>query len=113
MFETLYKTDKPKTFTDGEYYQPSLDFEFRNGKEAYFVREKHGYWNDVLHRHANSTETLSPEEGFPTAKEAEARYNLQLMHRASQGFVHSFSIDFFSASGVKYRRLDDPEHIER
>jgi hypothetical protein len=107
MFETLYKTDAPKTFLDGgEYYQPSFDFEFRNGAQTFFVREKHGYWDEGLKTFANQTVTLSPQDGFATFEEAQARYNEQLKYRASRGFVHSFSLDFMSETPVQYRRLD-------
>jgi hypothetical protein len=47
---------------------------------------------------------VTPEEGS-TAKEAEAKYNQQVQFRAKEGYVHSFSIDPFSASGIKYRKI--------
>ena len=50
MSGTLYKTKTPTNFEDGEYAQPALEFEFIAGKHVYFVREKHGYWNDTEKR---------------------------------------------------------------
>jgi len=41
MFETLYKTDSPKDFANGEYYQIHLEIEIHDGKQVFFVREKH------------------------------------------------------------------------
>jgi hypothetical protein len=105
MFETLYKTAKPTNFKDGEYYQPDLKVEFRNGVQMYFVREKHGYWDETKKKMANQTVTLDPEEGFTDFAEAKRRYERQVEYRASQGFVHSFSIDFEGPDPVKYRRL--------
>lgn len=109
MFETLYKTEAPKSFMDGgEYYQPSVDFEFRDGVRAFFVREKHGWWDEVKKEPANMTVTLSPDEGYPTLEEALDRYDQQLHYRASQGFVHAFSVDFYSQTSRFKRRLLDP-----
>ena len=41
-----------------------------------------------------------PDEGFTTREEAEARYKQQLVHRASEGFVHSFCLDPFEGMKV-------------
>jgi hypothetical protein len=103
MWETLYKTNPPKDFHDGEYYQPQLDFEFEGEKTAYFVREKHGYFSDEEKRPVNVTTTLSPEEGYSTYEAALARYEEQVRHRAKSGFVHSFHFDPFATNGVGYR----------
>jgi hypothetical protein len=105
MFETLYKTKTPIDFPQGEYYQPAWDFEIVNGAYAYFVREKHGYWNDTEKRMANQTVTLSPEEGYSTLKDAEERYNQQIQHRVAGGFVHSFYFDPMKKDAVGYRCL--------
>ncbi len=107
MFETLYRSAKPKTFVEGgEYYQPSLDVEMRDGKPAYFVREKHGFWNEEEKRVANHTVTLSPDEGFATWAEAEDRYTQQVAKRAAEGFIHSFSIDPTKDNPVVYRQIN-------
>ena len=104
-FETLYKSDSPKDFATGEYYQVHFESEVdpANGKELFFVREKHGYFDDQQKRAVHHTTTFAPSEGFTTREEAEARYKQQLVHRASEGFVHSFCLDPFE--GLKYRRL--------
>jgi hypothetical protein len=101
-FETLYKSDSPRDFSTGEYYHFESEVD-PAGKELFFVREKHGYFDDQQKRAVHHTTTLSPDEGFTTRAEAEARYNQQLVHRASEGFVHSFCLDPFE--GMKYRRL--------
>src|SRR3974390_1863551 len=49
--------------------------------------------------------TLDPEEGFATMAEAWARYGEQLKHRASEGFVHAFSVEI-PEGGLKHRLLD-------
>jgi hypothetical protein len=103
-FETLYKTNLPQEMEAAEYYQPHLDMEFIDGAWVFFVREKHGWFKDGEKRAIHHLTTLSPEEGS-TAKEAELRYNQQVQKRASEGYIHSFSIDPYSAVGVKYRRV--------
>jgi hypothetical protein len=104
-FVTLYKTDSPKDFANGEYYQVRFESEVHpaTGKQVFFVREKHGYFDNEQKRAVHPLTTLSPEEGFTTVEEAAERYEQQLKHRASGGFVHSFSLDPFE--GMKYRRL--------
>jgi hypothetical protein len=104
-FETLYKSDSPRDFATGEYYQVHFESEVdpATGKESFFVREKHGYFDGQQKRAVHHTTTFAPEEGFATRVEAEARYRQQLVHRASEGFVHSFCLDPFE--GMKYRRL--------
>lgn len=64
MFETLYKTDSPKDFSDGEYYQVHLDSVLRSGQHLFFVREKQGWFSDAQKRNVHSVDTLSPEEGL-------------------------------------------------
>ncbi len=103
MFETLYKTDTVTELERAEYYQPHLDVYISNGRAVYFVRERHGWYSDAEKRAIHNTTTLNPEEGFDTYAEAEAMYNKQIAHRASEGFVHSFSLDPFR--GVIYRRV--------
>jgi hypothetical protein len=70
------------------------------------VREKHGFFDNQKKKMVNSVPTLDPDfdEGFTTLQEAQERYDQQLQRRASEGFVHAFSIDPFT--GMKYRRLD-------
>lgn len=104
-FETLYKSDSPRDFATGEHYQVHFEPEVdpATGTESFFVREKHGYFDDQQKRAVHNTTTFGPEEGFTTRAEAEARYRQQLVHRASEGFVHLFSLDPFE--GMKYRRL--------
>jgi hypothetical protein len=95
MMETLYKTAKPKTFADGEYYQTRIDTEIRDGKPAFFVRETHGWFEDTTKQLANRTVTFSPDEGFVTELEARERYNTQVLKRVSEGFEYSFTFDPF------------------
>jgi hypothetical protein len=104
-FETLYKSDSPKDFATGEYYQVHFECEIdpATSKELFFVREKHGYFDDRQKRAVHHTTTFAPEEGFATREDAEARYSQQLTQRASEGFVHSFCLDPFE--GMKYRDI--------
>jgi len=104
--ETLYKTDKPTDFENGEYYQARLVRRDDHGVTTYVVEEKHGWFSDAEKRPVHHITTLSPEEGYKTYGEAEQAYNERLKHRTKEGFIHSFSIDFFAIGGVVYRRLD-------
>lgn len=108
-FETMYRTDtRGKSFSnpsETEYYQPRIDRESHGGKDVYFVRETHGYFDDTQKRLANHTFTLSPEEGFATWQEAQDRYDEQMQHRAKGGFVHVFAFDPYSPDGTSYRIL--------
>lgn len=104
-FETLYKTDVPQQLSRAEFYQPQLAPETVNGKTLYFVREKHGWWDDASKKLVLHTTTLDPEEGFATLEDAEARYEQQLHHRASEGFMHSFFVDPANNLPVNYRRI--------
>ena|SRR5215831_10264726 len=104
-FETLYKTDSPKDFANGEYYQVRIEAtkDEATGETHYFVREKHGYFNNEQKRMVHPVTTYSPEEGYATIEQASERYEQQLAHRASVGFVHAFSLDPYE--GMMYRKL--------
>jgi hypothetical protein len=105
MFETLHKTDVPTELDHVEYYQPNLEVENSRTGHYYCVREKHGWFVDAEKRAVHHTSTLSPEEGFATFEEAQRRYDQQVQKRASEGFVHSFSVDPMSDPPVRYRRI--------
>ena len=117
LFETLYRIDpRGMSFAElpaTEYYQPRIDREVINGKEVYFVRETHGYFDDQQKKVANCTFTLNPDEvaeGYPTWEEAEGRYEQQLRKRAKERFVHVFAFDPLTPTGLSYRLLD-PEAV--
>jgi len=83
FFETLYRVDpRGKSFdpgdlaspSDTEYYQPHIEFEFRGGKQVFFVREKHGFFDDQQKKMAHHRDTLNPEEGFAKMAEAWTKY---------------------------------------
>ncbi len=114
FFETLYRTDpRGKTFQPGdpvsisetEYFQPFFDSHFADGKQVFFVRETHGYFDDKQKKVVLVVTTLAPEEGLATAEEAWIEYEAQLRFRALQGFVHAFSVNI-PKSGMNYRILD-------
>jgi len=110
-FETLYKTDSPKDFANGEYYQVHLDSRIDEATRniSYFVREKHGYF-DVQHNRAVNHITIYSRDGtYQTLEHALERYEQQLANRAADGFVHSFSLDPFE--GMQYRRLTQARRI--
>jgi hypothetical protein len=108
-FETLYRVDaRDKSFADPsecEYYQPRIDPEKREGKDVFFVRETHGYFDDTLKQLKNMTETFNPNEPFKTWDEALGWYQKQIEYRASLGFVHAFVFDPMSPNAVRYRLL--------
>jgi hypothetical protein len=104
-WQTLYKTDAPQELESAEYYQPRVEMKNIAGKWFFFVQETHGWYKDDVKEVVHKTYTLEPEEGFSTHQGAQIRYEQQLAHRASGGFVHSFSVDPFSESGIAYRKL--------
>jgi hypothetical protein len=105
-FVTLYKTALPIDYENGEYYQVHFDPEINptTGKEHYFIREKHGWFDAEQKKLAHLVTTLSPVEGYETKQEALERYDQQVRRRASDGFVHSFWLDPFSEIR-KYQKL--------
>ncbi len=114
FFETLYRVDpRGKTFLPGdnaslsetEYFQPQFELEFREGKHVFFIREKHGYFDDQQKKPASIITTLAPEEGFATADEAWKKYEERLRYRASQGFTHAFSV-MIPENRINHRILD-------
>src|ERR1039457_1502034 len=103
MIETLYKTKDPQSSVGhGEFYELILDAGRVNSRIAYFVREKHGWWDEKGKRAVNVVNTLSPDEGYTTFEEAHERYTQQRLTRAKGGFVHSFSLNFFGKSPADY-----------
>ena len=106
MLETLYKTKTPEASVwDGECYELILDAKNVNGRVAYFVREIHGWWDDGEKRFINKQFTLSPEEGHPTFEEAHQRYKEQRLHRAKDGFAHSFSPHYYGDKPYEYEHI--------
>jgi hypothetical protein len=71
---------------------------FRLGKWVYVVTEKHGWYDDQGKEVIDPRYTLDPraDEGFDSIEEAQKRYDQQIQHRASEGYVHSFYIEFDS-----------------
>jgi hypothetical protein len=110
VIETLYKTNVPEQMKRAEYYQTHIDAKFHGGKWVFVVTEKHGWYNDQGKEVIDPRTTLDPggDEGFATIEEAWRRYDQQVQRRASDGFVHSFYIEFDgNALGPvhKYRHL--------
>jgi hypothetical protein len=103
-YDTLYRTDHPEGVPFAEYYQPQILMEPCNGRWVFFLREKHGRYSDQEKRAIHALSTLEPEEGFDSFEAALAAYENQVDHRASEGFVHSFSIE--PPVGQVYRRID-------
>jgi hypothetical protein len=93
----------PTSFEQGEYYQPIIEFEMSEGQWLYFVRERHGYWNEAQKRMANQTVTFSPEEGFRSYQEARARFDQQVERRVQDGFIHSYHFDPMQPNGIAYQ----------
>ena len=102
-YATLYRTDAPQDLPFAEYYQPQLHMELLNNNWAYFVREKHAWFDPETKKPVSNTYTLNLEEGFSSVEEAMARYERQIQQRVSEGFVHSFSIE--PPEGFVYRYL--------
>jgi hypothetical protein len=103
MFKTLYKTATPKVSVhDAEYYQPMVATAVVNGKQMYFVRETHGWFDDAEKRAVSVTETLFHQEGLESGMEAAKLFEQQMQHRINEGFAHSFSIDPYTGIAYEY-----------
>jgi hypothetical protein len=87
---------------DAEFYEIFLEARFAAGRTAFFVLEKHGYWDEAQKRAVHLVSTLSPEEGVSTYDDALAIYQRQVQQRVSDGFVHSYSPDFYSDSATRF-----------
>jgi hypothetical protein len=110
ILETLYKTKLPEETRRAEYYQLELEARFCHGKHRLALIERHGWFDGVEKDAKLQVTTLNPDasEGFENDEDASRRYNQQLRRRASEGFVHSFSVDFDSqimGPVCRYRRL--------
>jgi hypothetical protein len=57
-------------------------------------------------RPINNLKTLSPDDGYPTWDEAHKRYMAQRLHRAKEGFVHSFSPHYYGQRKYEYELID-------
>ncbi len=110
VIETLYKTNAPELLERAEYYQPRIESKFLQGKWFFVVAETHAWYNDQEKDVKLQVTTLNPQadEGFATIEEDWKRYDEQVRRRASDGFVHSFYIEFDSHTMGPihlYRRL--------
>lgn len=100
IWETLYKTERPEHEEHAEYYQPLLVGERSGDGWLYFVRETHAWYSEADKKFRNRVITLNPEEGFSDYEEAKQQFTKQVKHRASEGFIHSFSLDFDESKGI-------------
>lgn len=102
MFETLYKNRvQLEERGSADYYQ--LHFESRavNGIPNYFVAEKHGWWAPASGQRAfNVNWTINPDEGFDDWTQARQAYERQRKHRASEGYIHSYMLDFSNGEEI-------------
>jgi hypothetical protein len=97
MFTTLYRSATPdKSVMEGEYYQPLLESAIIGGKELYFVKETHAWFDDKEKKVINLVTTLSPAEGIEDRLQAHDLFDKQVAHRVKEGFAHSFFIDPFA-----------------
>ena len=114
MLQTLYKTATPHSGPplEAEFYTLYIEPQVIDGRRAYFVREKHGWWDEAERKPKPKklVQTFGPKEGFPTFDEALVEYETHLWHRVSNGFVHSFTHDFYSddPNAFKHEVLTPP-----
>jgi hypothetical protein len=67
VLQTLYKTAGPfGAAIDAEFYEVFLESDLVNGRRAFFVKEKHGWWDEDKKRPVSLVTTLCPEEGLLT-----------------------------------------------
>lgn len=102
MFKTLYKTATPQSIDNAEYYQPMVATAAMNGKQLYFIRETHGWFDDAKKKSKAVTETLFHQEGVESGTEAVRLFEQQIQQRISDGFAHAFSIDPYTGMTYEY-----------
>jgi hypothetical protein len=103
MVQTLYMTDNPSVSDPPpEFYELVLKAGPSANGLVYRVTEVHGYWDDSSKAVIHQTMTLNPDksEAYPKFSEAKERYNQQVAYRAKNGFIHSFTLDFFTGEHV-------------
>jgi hypothetical protein len=105
MLHTLYKTATPTR--DAEFYELFVEQKVIDRRRVFFVKEKHGWWNEADERAICCVNTLCPDEGLSTYDEAADMYEKQVRHRVSEGFAHSFSPDYYGQDprGFVYQNL--------
>ncbi|SRR5713101_10202766 len=96
VIETLYKTNAPEQLERAEYFQPRIEQKYRSGRCVFVVTEKHGWYDDQGKEVIDPRSTLDPraDEGFDSLEEAQSRYDEHVRRRASEGYFHSFYIEF-------------------
>jgi hypothetical protein len=88
-----------------EYYQLTLEVVNVDGRIGYAVTENHGWWKDGEWATLPSP-TFSPETPYPDFDSALERIQLQVWHRAKEGFVHLFEPPSGPDLLDRYRELD-------
>ena len=117
--ETLYRVEDPESHASAEYYALVVHFTQNSGMPRYWFAEYHGYWVDKDKNPVQNISTYSPDasEYSDTPDIPCERYELQRSHRAKDGFVYSFSVDFDSSDGYTVTKItavqDDPEEQSR
>ncbi len=95
VMETLYKTNAPEELERAEYYQPRIEQKVLCGKWAFFVTEKHAWYDDRGKQVFAPGFTLDPkeEEGYPSLEAAKlgttSRSNIELQKDSSTRFTSS------------------------
>jgi hypothetical protein len=56
-----------------------------------FFRELHVWWDDEKREIVLGNVTLASEDGFPSREEASEALDMQVLHRAREGFCHHFA----------------------
>lgn len=90
MLDVLFNTDKPtKSSEPAEFYELSLEEEVLNGKEAFVLRERHGWWNPAVRSVA-----IDPDGklqiAFQCYSEGLRAYLERMNLHVSRRFLHSF-----------------------
>jgi hypothetical protein len=67
-----------------------------DGKRAYLVREKHGWWDETERKPKHLVQTLALKKGFQRLTKRWSSMKAIIGHRVSNGFVHSLTHDFYS-----------------
>lgn len=104
MLETVYKTPTPEK-GKSECYEISVNPV--EGTGLYAFREDHGWWDDPSKAFVHHITTINTVEAAVTLDEAQSMYEQAKAQLARNGFVHSFSPDYYYGNKpYEYRKIE-------
>jgi hypothetical protein len=102
--ETLYKTNTPEK-EKSECYELALGTVPGNNPRQYAFKQFHGCWDDASKKYIHELMQINTEQEALTIEEAEKFYEDARSNCFRNGFVHSFTPDYFGDKPYEYQLL--------